>query len=73
MKMSNGPPSAQARAFKARQFEKLKRESEERKLRATQAAAKAAAEAKAKAAEAAGEAAAEPSPRVDGDGEPSES
>ena len=45
--MNNASASAQTRAFKARQIAKQKRDAEERKLRATRAAAKGAKEAKA--------------------------
>lgn len=38
--MNNASASAQARAFRARQIAKQKREAEERKLRAAQAASK---------------------------------
>jgi len=50
--INNAATSAQARAFKARQVAKQKREAEERKLRAAQAAAAKAAGANATAAEA---------------------
>ncbi|HSO35875.1 MAG TPA: hypothetical protein VLT33_25270 [Labilithrix sp.] len=45
--INNASASAQTRAFKARQVAKQKRDAEERKLRASQAAAKGAKEAKA--------------------------
>lgn len=71
--INNASGSAQARAFKARQIAKQKRDAEERKLRATQAAAKAAKAAKAEKAEKkakATAATATPEESAEGAGEP---